>query len=82
MTYNLHGPSSTLTPAERSREARRLLALLRAEDQDEVERRLTPAALAFVDKMWDAIDLLPEGAELSLTDSQLYWLLNIWNKFA
>lgn len=83
MTYNLNGSSSsTLTPAERSRETRRLLALLREEDQDELEHVLSSRATDFMQEMWDAVDLLPEGTDLSLTDSQLYFLRDIWNKFA
>jgi hypothetical protein len=50
MPYNNPSPSqsTTLTPAERAREARRILIMLREEPRDDLERKLTPKAKDFI----------------------------------
>ena len=82
MAYNIHGPSSTLSSAERSAEALRLLDLLRSEDQEELDRRLSTRALEFLDRLWSAQSLLTRGQELSVSEPQLLWLRDLWGKFA
>ena len=80
MAYNNPTPSqpTTLTAEERSKEARRILTMLREEDQDEVERRLTVRALEFVQGKWLEMDL---GGQVSVTENQLFWLRDLWQKF-
>lgn len=80
MTYNNPTPSqsTTLTAAERSKEARRILEMLREEDQSEVERKLTTATLGFVQAKWMEVDL---GGALNITENQYWWLQDIWSKF-
>ena len=81
MGYNNPAPaqSTTLAAAERSHEARRILQMLREEDQDEVKRKLTVRAREFVQEKWIEMDL---GEGLSLTENQYWWLQDIWAKFA
>jgi len=80
MAYNNPTPSqsTTLTAEERSKEARRILTMLREEDQDEVEHRLTVRALEFVQGKWLEMDL---GGQVSVTENQLFWLRDLWQKF-
>lgn len=82
MPYNLHGPSSTLSPSERSRESLRLLDLLAEVDREELERRVSARALEFLEGKWLEQSLLAKGQELVVTDAMLYWLRDIWEKFA
>ena len=82
MAYNIHGPSSTLSSAERSAEALRLLDLLRSADQEELKRRLSTRALEFLDRPWSAQSLLAPGQKLAVSKGQLYWLRDLWAKFA
>jgi hypothetical protein len=82
MPYNNPTPhqSTTLTQAERSKEARRILTMLREESKDDLERKLTGKAKAFVEQKWFAMDL---GDQLnSITIDQYFWLQSIWDKFA
>jgi len=81
MTYNNPSPSqsTTLTPAERSREARKILGLLREEDERDLYRKLTGDALRFLQAKWLEMDL---GGELNVTPDQLLWLRDSWAKFA
>ena len=81
MTYNNPSPSqsTTLTPAERSREARKILGLLREEDERDLYRKLTGDALRFLQAKWLEMDL---GGELNVTPDQLLWLRDLWAKFA
>ena len=80
MAYNNPTPSqsTTLTAEERSKEAQRILTMLREEDQNEVERRLTVRALEFVQGKWLEMDL---GGQVSVTENQLFWLRDLWQKF-
>lgn len=81
MAYNnpTSNQSTTLTAAERSREARRILEMLREEDQSEVERRLTTNAMSLVEAKWLEMDL---GGQVGVTEGQLLFLRDIWSKFA
>lgn len=80
MPYNNPSPSqsTTLTAAERAKEARRILEMLREEDQSEVERRFTSNALSFVESKWLEMDL---GGQVNVTESQLFWLRDLKSKF-
>ena len=81
MPFNNPNPSqsTTLTAEERSREARKILGLLREEDQNEVERKLTRDAMIFVRAKLLEMDW---GGQLNVTPDQLFWLRSIWDKFA
>ena len=83
MTYNNPTPSqsTTLTASERSREARRLLEMLREEDKNNnaIQGRLTNNALGFVQARWLEMDL---GGQINVTENQLLFLRDIWAKFA
>jgi hypothetical protein len=81
MAYNNPSPSqsTTLTADERSREARKILTLLRNEPGEELERRLTDRALGFVQSGWLQMEL---GGQLNISENQLLFLRDIWSKFA
>ena len=81
MTYNNPTPSqsTTLTAEERSREARRLLTLLREEDQSAVERKLSRNAMDLIQAKWLEMDL---GGQVNVTENQLFYLRDSWSKFA
>jgi hypothetical protein len=80
MAYNNPTPSqsTTLSPAERAAEARRLLTLLREEPEEELERKLTAKARRFVLSKWMEMDL---GGQLNISPSQLFWLRDLFEKF-
>lgn len=80
MTYNTFSRASTLSPAEMSAEARRILDLLEQEDQEELERRLSPRAVAFVEEMQMARSLAGDG-EVAVTEKMLWFLRDIKSKF-
>ena len=87
MAYNLpnQSQSTTLTSAERSAEAKRLLNLLQAEGDDRLQSRLTAQAYQFVSQKLEDLTLLEEmgsKAELVVSTSQLFWLRDLWQKFA
>lgn len=87
MPYNNPSPaqSTTLSAAERSAEARRLLRLLADEGDSTLAARLTPAAYLFIQQQLDQVELLEEmgsKAELVVSPSQLLWLRDLWAKFA
>ena len=87
MPYNNPSPSqsTTLSPAERSAEARRLLRLLRDEGDELLVARLTNSAYAFVQQQLEQLDLLEEmgsKADLVVSISQLHWLRDLWARFA
>jgi hypothetical protein len=82
MPYNNPTPhqSTTLTQAERSKEARRILTMLREEPKDDLETKLTGKAKSFVEQKWFAMDL---GDQLNnITIDQYFWLMDIWSRFA
>lgn len=82
MTYNNPSPhqSTTLTAAERSTEARRILTMLREEPKDDLECKLTGKAKGFVESKWVEMDF---GGKLeNVTIDQYFWLMDIWSKFA
>jgi hypothetical protein len=81
MPYNNPTPSqsTTLTAAERSKEARRILEMLREEPGDDLDRKLTPRAYDFVTSKWIEMDL---GGQLNITENMLLFLRDIWGKFA
>jgi hypothetical protein len=81
MAYNNPTPSqsTTLTASERSKEARRILEMLREEKTDALESRLTSRAHDFVRSKWLEADL---GGQLNVTEAQYFWLQDIWSKFA
>lgn len=81
MAYNLHGPSSTLSPSERSQEARRILRILESESEEDLSSKLTVNALSFLRDLWLRESMLPRGGELLVTDAQLYFLRDIKDKF-
>ena len=81
MPYNnpTPGQSTTLTSAERSSEARRILSILREESTDDLNRKLTPKALQFVKSKWLEMDW---GGKLeAITPDQLFWLRDLKNLF-
>ena len=68
------------TAAERAKEARRILTMLREEPKDDLEAKLTPKAKQFVQAQWLEMDF---GGKLeSITIDQYHWLQDIWEKFA
>ena len=81
MTYNNPTPSqsTTLTASERSREARRILSMLREEREEELERKLTQKARDFIAAKWLEMDL---GGQLVISVDQYFWLQDCWSKFA
>jgi len=81
MTYNNPTPSqsTTLTASERSREARKILEMLREERPEDLERKLTQKARDFVQGRWLEMDL---GGQLNVTENQYWFLQDIWGKFA
>jgi len=84
MPYNnpSSSQSTTLTADERSREARRILTMLRDEadrDADAWERKLTMRAKDFISSKWLEMSL---GGQLYVTENQYFWLQDIWSKFA
>jgi hypothetical protein len=81
MTYKNFSsqPTSILTASERSREARRILEMLREEDSSELERKLTDRAREFIQAKWLEMDL---GGQLNVTEAQYWWLMDSWAKFA
>jgi hypothetical protein len=82
MPYNNPSPSqsTTLTPAERAREARRILIMLREEPRDDLERKLTPKAKDFITAKWLEMDW---GGKLEgISPDQYHWLQDIWQNFA
>lgn len=81
MPYNNPSPSqsTTLSAAERGREARRILTMLREEDEERLERKLSARAREFVQQKWIEMDL---GGVVEVTPDQLMWLRDIWQKFA
>ena len=82
MTYNNPAPhqSTTLTQAERSIEARRILTMLREEPKDDLETKLTPKAKQFVHAKWLEMDF---GGKLEhITIDQHFYLQDIWSRFA
>jgi hypothetical protein len=58
MAYNNPSPhqSTTLTAAERAKEARRILTMLREEPTDDLEQKLTAKAMGFVEGKWLEMD--------------------------
>ena len=87
MPYNNPSPSqsTTLSPAERSAEARRLLRLLRDEGDDQLCARLTNSAYSFVQQQLDQLELLEEmgsKADLVISPNQLLYLRDLWARFA
>lgn len=83
MSYNSDGKSgSTLTLDERSRQGQRLLELLAEVDSQDLERALTQKAIGFLHDLWLQKSLLVEGQRLSLSESQYWWLQDLWSKFA
>jgi hypothetical protein len=80
MAYNLHSQSSTLTVAERTKEAIRLIALLDTVEDEELDT-LTDSAMAFVNRLRLETSLLSEGGILSISDTQLFWLRDLWAQF-
>jgi hypothetical protein len=82
MAYNLHSQSSTLTAAERSKEAIRLIALLDTIIvDDEKLDMLTRDARRFLNQIRLQISLLSEGGVLPISDAQLFWLRDLWAQF-
>jgi hypothetical protein len=82
MAYNNPNPaqSTTLTANERAREARRILEMLREEDQEKVERVLTSKALGFVQSKWMEMEL--GGSLEGISENAYWWLQDIWSRFA
>ncbi|HUD74469.1 MAG TPA: hypothetical protein VMQ76_05300 [Terracidiphilus sp.] len=82
MPYNNPSPSqsTTLTPVERAKEARRILTMLREESKDDLKRKLTPKAINFVQTKWLEMDW---GGKLEgISPDQYHWLQDIWQNFA
>lgn len=79
MPYNLHGSALTLTADERAAEAKRLLDILGREDEEDLERRLSPAALKFLREKWVAASL--GGVGVAVSEQQLLWLRDLKSKF-
>ena len=81
MTYNNPTPSqsTTLTAAERSKEARKILEMLREESDSDLERKMTRKARDFIEGRWLEMDL---GGQLNVTENMLLWLRDIWQNFA
>jgi hypothetical protein len=81
MPYNNPSPSqsTTLTAAERSKEARRILEMLREEPEEDLERKLSARAQEFVSAKWLEMDL---GGQLNVTPDQYWWLQDLWSRFA
>ena len=81
MTYFNPTPSqsTTLSPAERAAEARRLLTLLREEDEGEMERKLTQHARSLLAAKWLEVDL---GGQLVISENTLLFLRDMWSRFA
>lgn len=81
MAYNNPTPeqSTTLTASERSKEARKILEMLREEKAEDLDRNLTPKAYDFVTSKWIEMDL---GGQLNITENQLLFCRDIWSKFA
>jgi hypothetical protein len=82
MPYNNPSPSqsTTLTAAERAKEARRILTMLREEPKDDLEAKLTGKARNFVESKWLEMDF---GGRLeAITVDQYFWLMDIWSRFA
>ena len=79
MPYNLHGPALTLTADERAAEAKRLLEILGRESEDDLERKLSPSALAFLREKWIAASF--GGAGVAITEAGLLWLRDLKSKF-
>ena len=79
MPYNLHGPALTLTADERAAEAKRLLEILGREDEEDLERRLSPGAMTFLREKFVAASF--GGAGVPVTEQQLIWLRDLKSKF-
>jgi flagellar biosynthesis regulator FlaF len=81
VAYNNPTPdqSTTLSAEERSREAERILNLLRAERLSALEEKLTASALDFVRKFWHEQNLWDK---VVVSPNQLLWLRDIWSKLA
>ena len=79
MTYNLFGPALTLTPDERAAEAKRLLEILSRETDEDLKRRLTPAALKFLQEKW--VEESFGGAGVAVSEKELLWLRDLKAKF-
>lgn len=80
MPYNSPSPSqsTTLTASERSREARRILEMLREENEQAISDKLSPRAQEFVSGKWLEMDL---GGQINVSESQLFWLRDLKSKF-
>ena len=79
MAYNTFGPCSTLTDAERSHEARKILEMLREENEQDLERGLSERTREFVQRLWVEMDL--GGGGVVVNEKQLWYLRDIWQKF-
>ena len=79
MAYNLFGPALTLTPDERAAEAKRLLEILSRETDEDLKRRLTPAALKFLQEKW--VEESFGGVGVAVTEGQLLYLRDIKSRF-
>lgn len=67
------------TAAERAREARQILAALREELSEDLERKLTGKARRFLEAKWLEMDL---GGRLeNITVDQYWWLQDLKSKF-
>lgn len=79
--YNNPTPSqsTTLTTAERAKEACRILNMLREESKDDLEAKLTPKAESFIESKWLEMDF---GGKLeTITIDQYFYLQDIWSRF-
>ena len=83
--FSSQSQSMALTAAERSDEAKYLLARLRKEGDSRLEEKLTVQAYQFVQDKLSELELLEEmgsKADLAVSTSQLFWLRSLWDKFA